>query len=60
MYFGETPSVTKRLSVGVMPLVTKSALKPSRDIRMVVGANSDVPLESSMVPGGIRDLWEAL
>lgn len=31
--------------VGVTPRVRKSARKPSRDMRIVVGAKVDVPLE---------------
>ena len=55
MYFGETPSFMKRLRVGVRPLLRKSALKPSRDIRIVVGAKFEVPFERKIfgVFGGI-------
>jgi hypothetical protein len=45
MYLGETPSATNWLSVGVMPRRRKSARKPSREIRMVVGAKVEVPLD---------------
>ena len=42
-----------------MPLLRKSALKPSREIRIVVGAKRDDPLERSLVPGGSCDFWWA-
>lgn len=46
MYSGETPSLMNLLKVGVSPRCRKSARKPSREIRIVVGANRDVPLDS--------------
>ena len=44
---GDIPSAMKLFSVGVLPLVKKSARKPSSEIRIVVGANREVPFESS-------------
>jgi hypothetical protein len=46
MYFGDIPSSMKAFSVGVRPLLRKSALNPSRDMSNVVGGNSAVPLDS--------------
>ena len=59
MYFGETPSRMKAFSVGVKPLFRKSALKPSRDINIVVGAKLDVPFERNIsgVFGGIDSVF---
>ena len=45
IYFGEIPSCTNWLSVGVSLRYRKSARKPSSDINMVVGAKRDVPFE---------------
>lgn len=45
MYLGETPSAMNWFKVGVMPRVRKSARKPSREMRIVVGAKVDVPFE---------------
>ena len=45
MYFGETPWAMNELRVGVKPFSRKSARNPSRDIRIVVAANFEVPLE---------------
>lgn len=39
------PSCMNWLRVGVRFRYKKSARKPSREIRIVVGANNDVPLE---------------
>lgn len=47
MYSGEMPSFTNALSRGVMPRERKSALKPSKLMMSVVGANSAVPLLTS-------------
>ena len=46
MYWGDTPSSMKLLRVGVKPRFRKSARKPSREIRMVVGAKFEVPFDS--------------
>jgi hypothetical protein len=46
MYRGETPSLINLLKVGVRPRCRKSARKPSSEMRIVVGANSDVPFDS--------------
>ena len=46
MYLGEMPFCMNSFSVGVRPRYRKSARNPSREIRMVVGAKSDVPLDS--------------
>ena len=46
MYLGEMPSATNLLSVGVRSRYRKSARKPSKDINMVVGAKSEVPLDT--------------
>lgn len=46
MYSGDTPSLINLLKVGVSPRCRKSARKPSSDIRIVVGAKRDVPLDS--------------
>lgn len=45
MYFGEMPSWTNWFSVGVRFLNRKSARKPSREMRIVVGAKSEVPFD---------------
>ena len=59
MYFGETPSSMNELSVGVKPLFRKSALNPSRDIKIVVGAKFDVPFERKVfgILGGIDSVF---
>lgn len=44
MYFGDTPERMKPFKVGVRSRWRKSARKPSRDIRTVVGAKTEVPL----------------
>ena len=44
MYFGETPLLMKESRVGVRPRVRKSARKPSKEIKSVVGAKLDVLL----------------
>jgi hypothetical protein len=46
MYFGEMPSCTNWLNVGVMFRKRKSARNPSSEIRIVVGAKSDVPFDT--------------
>lgn len=45
MYLGETPSAMNWFRVGVMPRWRKSARKPSSEMRMVVGANVEDPLD---------------
>lgn len=45
MYLGDTPCCMKDFNVGVRPRCRKSARKPSRLIRIVVGAKSCVPLD---------------
>lgn len=45
IYLGDIPLAIKELRVGVRPRVRKSALNPSREIRIVVGRNSEVPLD---------------
>ncbi len=47
MYFGEMPSAMNEFRVGVRPRFKKSARKPSRDIKIVVGAKVNVPFESN-------------
>ena len=49
----------KEFRVGVKPLFRKSALNPSRDIKIVVGANFDVPFERKIfgVLGGIDSVF---
>lgn len=54
IYFGDTPSATKELRVGVRPLSRKSARKPSRDIRIVVGAKLEVPFDTVAVVPFLR------
>jgi hypothetical protein len=49
MYFGEMPSCTNWLSVGVRFRYRKSARKPSSDISIVVGAKREVPFETRVV-----------
>ena len=44
IYFGETPARMNAASVGVRSRWRKSARNPSRDMRRVVGAKSEVPL----------------
>lgn len=46
MYCGETPLATREFSAGVRPRSRKSALKPSSEINIVVGAKRAVPFES--------------
>lgn len=56
MYLGDTPFRMKELSAGVRPRFRKSARNPSSDIRIVVGANRQVPLDTKFcVLGGFRD-----
>lgn len=58
MYFGETPSVMNLLRVGVRPRSRKSARKPSKEIKIVVGAKSEDPLDERATLGlseGVRD-----
>lgn len=45
MYFGETPERMKSDRLGVRLRRKKSARKPSREMRMVVGAKVCVPFE---------------
>ena len=45
MYFGEMPSCINWFKVGVRLRYKKSARKPSSDMRIVVGANSEVPFD---------------
>lgn len=46
MYLGEMPSCMNWFRVGVRLRYRKSARKPSSEIRIVVGANIDVPFDS--------------
>ena len=60
MYLGETPLAMNSFRVGVMFLVRKSARKPSREMRMVVGAKREVPLERNvalMEASSVRFSW---
>lgn len=50
MYLGDIPLAIKELRVGVRPRVRKSARNPSREMSIVVGRNSEVPLD--IVLGG--------
>ncbi len=62
MYLGETPSAMNVSRVGVEPRLRKSARKPSREIRIVVGAKSDDPLERRTtldLSEDARDAWYA-
>lgn len=43
---GESPEATKAVRVGVRCRERKSARKPSREMRIVVGRKACVPLES--------------
>ena len=45
MYFGDTPSAINEFKVGVKFLFRKSARKPSRDMRIVVGAKAEDPFD---------------
>ena len=47
MYLGEIPSSMKEFKVGVMFRWRKSARKPSKEMRIVVGANICEPLDRS-------------
>ena len=60
MYFGETPSAMNEFNVGVIPRRRKSARKPSREIRMVVGANSADPFDRIDTVGLAPEVRETL
>ena len=60
MYFGETPLAINLLRVGVRSRLRKSARKPSSEIRTVVGAKSDDPLDRRATLGLLEDMREAL
>lgn len=56
MYLGETPSAMNEFRVGVRPRLRKSARKPSSEMRIVVGAKEDDPLDNSSVSSLLRDV----
>lgn len=61
MCLGETPLRMNEFRVGVSPRLRKSARKPSSEIKIVVGANVCVPLESVLaIDGGASDIGLAL
>lgn len=60
MYFGEMPSATNWLSVGVRLRYRKSARKPSSDISIVVGAKREVPFEIAVAVNAATWLLEEL
>ena len=47
MYLGDTPSEINEVKIGVRLRSKKSARKPSREIRIVVGAKSEVPFDKN-------------
>jgi hypothetical protein len=60
---GEMPSCMNWFSVGVRSRYRKSARKPSREIRIVVGAKSEVPLDimvaASLISWGVESSYVA-
>lgn len=60
MYFGEMPSATNWLSVGVRLRYRKSARKPSSEISIVVGAKREVPFEIAVAVNAATWLLEEL
>jgi hypothetical protein len=61
IYFGDTPEAINEFSVGVRPLLRKSARNPSRETIIVVGPKRAVPLERRVVAGlDVRASLDAL